>query len=70
LTADDRSSIEKIEEWFGKWNISNSKKLSSEEARKALQELADLVENYSVFVKKKATLLDDGGGVINGDKGP
>jgi hypothetical protein len=38
--------ISRVDEWFDKWHLPDVKKLTAEEAKRALEELEKLVEQY------------------------
>ena len=47
--TDGESAFSRIDEWFTKWHLPDVKKLTVEDANKALEELEKLVEEYAVL---------------------
>jgi hypothetical protein len=44
----NRSAVSRIEQWFERWHLADMSRLTKEDAKKALEELELLVEEYLI----------------------
>jgi hypothetical protein len=47
MNSANKPRVLRMDEWFNKWSLPDIKRLTAEEARRALEELEKLVEEYA-----------------------